>query len=103
MPHGGSRNGWLFPLDDGRRMILTRCAVVDKPESQEFPTEHGVIDAMTTVSDHKTAGSSAHFFVDSGRTEMACRPGDFPHEGQSIVSQGDEKVVKLVSPQTASL
>ena len=103
MPHGGTRNGWLFTLDDGRRMILTRCAVVDKPESQEFPMERGVIDAMATVSDHIAAGSIAHFFVDSGRTEMACRPGGFPHGGQSIVSQGNEKVLKLVSPETASL
>ena len=51
MPHGGSRNGWLFALDDGRRMILTRCAVVDKLESHEFPMDQGVIDAMATVSD----------------------------------------------------
>ena len=62
-----------------------------------------MIDAMTTVSDQITTGSIAHFLVDSGRTEMACRPGDFPHGGQSIVSQGNEKVVKLVSPETASL
>ena len=103
MPHGGSRNGWLLALDDGRRMILTRRAVVDKPESQEFLMEHGVIDAMATVSDQIAAGSIAHFLVDSGRTKMACRPGDFPHGGQSIVSQGNEKVVKLVSAQTASL
>ena len=72
MRHGGSRNGWLFALDEGRRMILTRCAVVDKPESQEFPMDQGVIDAMATVSDQITTGSIAH-------TEMACRPGDFPH------------------------
>ena len=79
IPHGGSRNGWLFALDDGRRMILTRCAVVDKPESQEFPMDQGVIDAMATVSDQIATGSIAHFLVDSGRTEMACGPGDFPH------------------------
>ena len=60
-------------------MILTRCAVVDKPESHEFPMDQGVIDAMTTVSDQIAAGSIAHVLVDSGRTEMACRPGDFPH------------------------
>ena len=42
------RNGRLFALDDGRSMILNRCAIVDNPEVHEFPKEYRVIDVMAT-------------------------------------------------------
>ena len=42
--------------------------------------EHGVIDAMATVSCESTAGLITHGLLDSGSTEMACGPGDFPYE-----------------------
>ena len=52
------RNGRLFALDDGRSMILNRCAIMDKTEFRE--------------------SLSAQFLVDSGSTEMAHGLDDSP-------------------------
>ena len=61
-------------------MVVEQMCYCGQNRPQEFPMEHGVIDAMATVSCESTAGLITHGLLDNGSTEMACGPGDFPYE-----------------------